>query len=142
LEVSQATVLTRPEVQNLFGIGRSAATTLMHKAGAPAGFQYITRWDLLGWLKESDEAQQARYTANQQRARKAKTKVSPLVVFTRFADLSQVKFEPPSGGKKGVMHVEFSTLDDLKVTLYSLARAAINEYDVLEKLTAKTEGAA
>ena len=143
LERSEASHLSRVEMEQMFQIKRSAATELMNVVGTSSpGF--VARRNLLVYLKTSQEGQDAiaelerrrrvaqaiQEGADQMKYRSIVLPVSRFDEWTQFRDLPDVSFEP------GVMHVRFSTPLDLLTTLWRFIKAVGNEWQLFQKLCA------
>lgn len=126
LETWESGPLGIGQVQDLFVIGRSSAYHIMQQAGGIAGF--VGADDLLRWLEESEEGQEAQFRQNVIAARQPKAYVSPFVRWTRLRDLEdKVRFED------GELRVKFSSLEELVGTLFRLAKAMIHDWPEFQK---------
>lgn len=134
--------LTRRDVQQLFGIGRSAATDLMDVVGirpvrAPDGGTLVTTDALLHYLRNSHDAENAMAEAarrqrlaaqlaeasEEQKLRSIRLPVSPADQWCTLADLPNITIE------NGILRVAFSSPEELMADLYRLAKAAGNDWD-------------
>jgi hypothetical protein len=151
VESSEVPYWTRPEIEQLFGIGRSAAWELMQlvgvSPGAAQGAEHrVTRSNLLHYLKHGREGaeyaqEQARKkklaghlnaAARQQQLRSIKLPVERSQEWL-LKDLANVSIAASSGGG-GTMLVVFSDALDLAGQLYKLAEAMGAEWDQFVEL--------
>ena len=133
-------VIDRAAIQSIFGLGRRQAIELMHQFDAyQAGHTLlIERMRLISELDkivangeyQQEEARHEKLTAalaRFQRARRAqevRIEVAPAVFDTRLSILPGAVHLAP-----GKLEVEFSGCEDLLSKLFTLAQAAINDFD-------------
>jgi len=139
-------VIDRAVIQSVFGLGRRQAIELLNRVGAyQAGRTLLVeRTRLIAELDKiaaSDGYQQegARHEkltaafAKFQRTRRAqevRIDVSPEVFDTRMSMLPHAVHLQP-----GKLEVEFSGCEDLLTKLFTLAQAAVNDFDGFEKVS-------
>ena len=139
-------VIDRAVIQSVFGLGRRQAIELMHRFGGyQAGRTFlIERTRLIAELDkiaaggeyQQEEARHEKLTAavakfqRTRRAQEVRIDVSPEVFDTRMSMLpNAVHLEP------GKLEVEFSSCEDLLTKLFTLAQAAVNDFDGFEKVS-------
>ena len=139
-------VIDRAVIQRVFGLGRRQAIELMHRFGGyQAGRTFlIERTRLIAELDkmaaggeyQQEEVRHEKLTAavakfqRTRRAQEVRIDVSPEVFDTRMSMLpNAVHLEP------GKLEVEFSSCEDLLTKLFTLAQAAVNDFDGFEKVS-------
>jgi len=137
-------VIDRAVIQSVFGLGRRQAIELMHKFDAyQAGRTLlIERMRLISELDkivangeyQQEEARHEKLTAalakfqRTRRAQEVRIDVAPEVFDTRMSILPSAVHLAP-----GKLEVEFSGCEDLLSKLFTLAQAAINDFDSFQK---------
>lgn len=147
LEALSEERLKRRDVEQIFGIGRSAANELMNVVGLAKGAgagepAAVTRANLLDYLTHSTEAQDAMaelarrkklaeklaVASDEQKLRRVAIPVSSADEWCTLAELPNVTIED------GVLRVAFSSPRELMADLYRLAKAAGNDWDAFERV--------
>jgi hypothetical protein len=146
LEASDVPHYDRGDIERIFDIKPSAAKDLMKIVGViPGGViqnQYVSRGNLLAYLRNSPDAQDAmaelarrkklavalRKAGDEARLRAVHLPVTSADEWTRFQDLPNVSVEP------GRLTVVFTDPLDLFTQLYKFAKAAGGEWDVFVKM--------
>ena len=137
-------VIDRAVIQSVFGLGRRQAIELMHKFDAyQAGRTLlIERTRLISELDkiaangeyEQEEARHEKLTAalarfqRTRRVQEVRIDVAAEVFDTRMSMLPDTVHLAP-----GKLEVEFSGCEDLLSKLFTLAQAAINDFDTFQK---------
>lgn len=119
--------LSAREVQELFGIGRSAAYDLMNEAGGAAGFVGVD--DLLRLLR-SPETQMAAEDATRRVGETVLLPVTPDTLATFQGEIGElpVRFE----GDEFI--VKFTSALDLAETLFAVGQAMLRNWPLFQKL--------
>jgi hypothetical protein len=146
LHASEVDSFKRRDVEQMFGVARSAATELMTIAGMvrrrDGTEAFVTKENLLFYLRNSPDGQNAmtelarrkrlgqtlQKASEEARLRAIHLPVTSADEWTRFVDLPNVSVQP------GVLTVLFSSPEDLFGQLYRFAKAAGGEWDAFLKM--------
>ena len=146
LEALERDLLTRRDVEKLFGVSRARAAQLMRTFGAElTGYaRVLRRTDLLRQLRKyrqraafrNEEQRRTRVVAELRTAR-----VTGIRVAVPVESLEARLGELPAGVtvEAGRIEVRFSGAKEAVVRLYALAQALTNDYERFESLVGKGE---